>query len=625
MQLSRFQIRNYKCFLDSGPIRLSPGMNVITGQNSAGKTALLQSLGLDFQGVPHRSTASLPNRGEPANKTSQADFTIAASSSEVEEFSGHRSVVFTIPNDPRQGQESLESVMPYFGAYQVPGVLERVWGWLLVQKRFNFALQRAVTQGQPGVVSAPKIPSHNLFVLQPGVNHTLLHRRPEANGTITYMTATGGPTDLGQQLADEFLSRIYRFSAERFNVGDAPTGTATALAPNASNLPEVLGVLQPNSFAWEEYVSLVREVLPQIKWISVDLLDRSTLRVRVWPIERSTKRDDLAMPLAECGTGTGQILAMLYVAYNSVDSRVILIDEPQSFLHPGAARKLIEVLKRFPQHQYIISTHSPSIIRAADAPELIILRSSEGHSSVEIADASATHTARVFLDEVGARLADVFGMDRIIWVEGATEQNSFPLLLKKMDVHQAGTAIVGIRNTGDLQGRDAKKIFEIYRNLSGKASLLPPTVAFVLDSETRSEDEKRELISVSDGKVRFLPRRTFENYLLDTDAISAIVNEIPGFLESGKVEAAEIERWFNDHAQSEKYWIPLATPAFPLAEFSKINAPAFLRDLFGALSDQRIAYRKIEHSVALFDWLLANKWDALSELATFLKETMGVS
>src|SRR6185312_12469791 len=130
-------------------------------------------------------------------------------------------------------------------------------------------------------------------------------------------------------------------------------GTSTTLQPNAANLAEVLHLLQtsnPDSYA--EFITLVREVLPQVHWVSVVPIDNQQLRIDVWSTDKKHKRADLAIPLNESGTGIGQVLSILYVAYHNEESRAILIDEPQSFLHPGAARKLIEVLKRFPRHQY---------------------------------------------------------------------------------------------------------------------------------------------------------------------------------------------------------------------------------------------------------------------------------
>ena len=48
MKITRFQVRNFKSFLDSGEVALKPGFNVITGQNSAGKTSMLGGDGTAF-------------------------------------------------------------------------------------------------------------------------------------------------------------------------------------------------------------------------------------------------------------------------------------------------------------------------------------------------------------------------------------------------------------------------------------------------------------------------------------------------------------------------------------------------------------------------------------------------
>ncbi len=67
MKITEFRVKNFKCFQDTGTVTLAPGMNIVTGQNNAGKTALLQALSLDFAGATHLSMASLPQRGVTPN------------------------------------------------------------------------------------------------------------------------------------------------------------------------------------------------------------------------------------------------------------------------------------------------------------------------------------------------------------------------------------------------------------------------------------------------------------------------------------------------------------------------------------------------------------------------------
>src|SRR5207248_195727 len=100
----------------------------------------------------------------------------------------------------------------------------------------------------------------------------------------------------------------------------------------------------------------------------------------VWNHDPSTQRIDLAVPLNECGTGLGQVLAILYVVLTSDLPQTIIIDEPQTFLHPGAARALVEILKDFSHHQFIIATHSPTIVSVARPANLILVQNEGGEA-----------------------------------------------------------------------------------------------------------------------------------------------------------------------------------------------------------------------------------------------------
>jgi len=630
MKLTAFRIKNFKCFQDTGEIALSEGMNIVCGQNNAGKTALLEALALRFPRVPHRSIASLPNRGELGPAPSEIQFTISLPGTEFDQLTRNRTLHLAIPPDKGSGHPLPLGPRYVAGLrYTDPRNLQQLWNWIIEKPEILFQLTRSVLPANNNTlakVTGTTLPSHNLFTILPGDhNSSYLLKQIQPNGDATFTWepgAAGNFQDIGEAMSNEFIGRIYRFSAERFGLGEAHMGINKTLAPDASNLPEVLNILQSNATAHEEFVSLVNEILPQIKWVNVEPIESNKLRVNVWTIDRRHKRDDLSIALTQSGTGIGQVLSILYVAFASEHSRVLLLDEPQSFLHPGAARKLIEVLKRFPQHQYIISTHSASIIAAADSSEVLILRSDQGRSRIETEDARDKQTMQSFLQEVGARLSDVFGMDRVVWVEGPTEEKAFPLLLERTGKPLSGTSIVSIRNTGDLEGRDKKRIFEIYNNLTGKASILPPAVAFILDSESRDEEKKNEIRKLSAGKAHFLPRRTLENYLLNPGAICAAINKIENFTGTGPVTSDQMSKHLAGALGDEKYWRPFDISPSPNLEDPKLNGALILEDMFATLSGHRFPYRKTEHSVSLFQWLLDHDLDQLGELASFLVQIL---
>src|SRR5579863_10395345 len=81
MWIKSFSIQNLKCFGNTGNHQLDKHVNVVVGQNNAGKTTLLRSLSQDFQCNLHKSSAL--KRGDPVNPISVLDIHFVASGSEV--------------------------------------------------------------------------------------------------------------------------------------------------------------------------------------------------------------------------------------------------------------------------------------------------------------------------------------------------------------------------------------------------------------------------------------------------------------------------------------------------------------------------------------------------------------
>lgn len=405
------------------------------------------------------------------------------------------------------------------------------------------------------------------------------------------------------------------------NIGLSSFGSDAALHADASNLPQVLHVLQStNPARFQRYNGLVKRVFPQVEWISVRPVGSTQVEILVWPVDPKTERADLAVPLSESGTGISQVLAMLYVLVTAETPRTLIIDEPNSFLHPGAVRVLVEILREHPQHQYIISTHSPEMIAASNPSTVHILRRTQGTTQVESVDTQQARDLRTLLLEVGSRLSDVFGAESVLWVEGPTEQLCFPLIVQQLLRRPlAGVSIVGVLHTGDFDAKkETRSVFRIYERLTQQGNaLLPPAIAFIFDRELRPQKEREDLERESKSRVRFLGRRTYENYLLHTGAIAAVLNESPPFTEAATTRE-RVQEWLDAHIHEAKYYGKAKTQDYP----QDIDAPKLLNDLFLELSENRLSYNKVEHSLALTEWLLAHTPEELKELAELLDKVL---
>src|SRR2546427_2925835 len=564
MYIASFKIENYKSFRTTPEIPLTPGFNVIVGQNNVGKTALVEALRLTFPQNQHRSLQTVPVRNTPITGASTVTASLQLSRDEVLHYLT-RQGTFYVPIDA--GRRPAELAQTLGAAIRDTNTLRTVL--------HNGGVATARFIGLPVGPEANRCaqlrvtPGGSIEAVSDGTSGVGENQRFEAR-----------VADLAK------TERVYAFNAERFRIGTSTSGANTTLSPNASNLPEVLENLQGrNPIRFTRFSGHVRTIFPVVRDVSVRPIGGNNVQILIWTTDPKTERDDLAVTLEESGTGIAQVLAILYVVLNADLPHVILIDEPQSFLHPGAVRKLIEILKQHSQHQFVITTHSPTAVTPSDPDVLLLLRLREAETVIERLDVAEAGSLRTFLAEIGARLSDVFGADNILWVEGRTEEECFPKLLRRRGRPLLGTAIVGVLQTGDFEGRRSRTTVEVYERLSRGSGLLPPAIAFIFDREGRSAAEQEDLRRR--GKIHFTPRRMYENYLLNPAAIAAITSDIVDFRTPPLTEGAVLE-WLDQNRWNTRYFEALPLERTFDAWLRQVHGAKLLADLFSQLSEHRL-------------------------------------
>ena len=571
MFIKKLQVFNYKSYLDSGLMEFSPGVNIIVGRNNAGKTSLLEVLKLDFENHPHRSLKTLPNKLSSLQEESKIQITLHIEKEELRNLIKSLSIIGIPraatekyyffadkyeyePNDYHDQYMSAIDESVRYAVRQFKDFLENpdfILTSLFLQpnlKMENKSLIKLLNfesykQAFKKVFYKIKYDDSDQIVIEETTSYS-----DEAGIVQEPFVKYSGKIQesIGYKLFDKFQNRIYRFQAERLNIGicKCESKADINLKSNASNLAEVLFILQgkiPGMFA--QFNKLVSDILPEIKWISVVMRDDTNVEILVWNTD-NLHRNDLSLPLSSCGSGVSQVLAILYILVSSEEHRTLIIDEPQSFLHPGAAKKLIETIKQFPQHQYFIATHSPEIIASANPSTIIKLQYQDCETTASVINPKEIESQNEILAELGVRLSDVFGADSILWVEGQTEEICFPLILEKV----ARTTLMGIKilsvNSTDalLDGKRSDLVFDIYQKLTTGATLFPPAIGFIFDRESKTE--------VSNNNWLF-----------------------------------------------------------------KIHGANILSSLFQKLCENKLEFRKTNHSKKLTEWLLKNKPDFLSDLA----------
>jgi hypothetical protein len=281
---------------------------------------------------------------------------------------------------------------------------------------------------------------------------------------------------------------------------------------------------------------------------------------------------------------------------------------------------LIEILKQHSRHQFIITTHSPEVVSMVNPQTLFLLRKVEAETMIEQLDNAQAQDQKLLLSEVGARLSDVFGADNILWVEGATEEQCFPLIVEKMlQMPLQGTKILGVVQTGDFESKHSRLILQIYDRLSKGSGLIPPAIGFIFDREGRSEQVQEDLIRQSRDKVVFLPRRMYENYLLNPHAIAAVASQIEGFRDP-PVTPEEVQHWLECNHSDRKYYDWNISEAERTEDkwMQNVYGAKILADIFKDFSGGRVEYDKVRYGVALTEWILEHAPDGLAEVANMI-------
>lgn len=608
MYLYSCQITGFMAFRETPEIRFQPGFNIIVGKNGVGKSAMLRVLKFAIESKPHKSVQTLPSPSAPNVAQSSALITYSLDKHEFCQALGIRRNKFWWPRMQGQSADlSLANLVRWINDNHEFLVTYHINGSPKLVDFFGFNVMPPHGDGSI---------AYDIHIVEENGEYRFLH-------SSTQLVPGSQDTVDAVLLQNGIHPRRYAFDAERPRIGTCHIGTSTVLKSDASNLPEVLHALSGNPRQYEDFNRLISSILPNVKWIEPRLISQSIVELFVWHVSIETRRRDLAVALSESGTGIGQVVAMLYVIFTVEIPMTIIIDEPQSFLHPSAIYSLIEVFREYPHNQYIIATHSPTVLSAA-RPCTVIQLSHDGNEAVVTQSSSEeVDASRAALNELGVRLADVFGADRILWVEGPTEEACFTRLLEDLlQYRMADTRILSVINTGDFQQGKAKHIrmvFSIYQKLTTCDAIFPPALGFLFDRENLTPQQMDDFRREAPSPVDFIERKMYECYLLDAEAITAVLNA--EILEGPRIGLESVEAWMAKKKGEGEYLPPETRRQVEVTDddwHKNVDAARLLKDLFSELSEQRLEYIKTRHSLLLTSWLIEYKGESLSRLAEFV-------
>jgi energy-coupling factor transporter ATP-binding protein EcfA2 len=615
MKLETVEIENFKAFWQPVGFALSPHCTFIVGKNNAGKTAALEALSLSRLNTPHRGPSSIRVVGAEPSEASKITVKFLASGSEIDHILDTARVVkLALPQGTPDVRDFFRSV-------------------------------RASSAGNARFTVSQSMGSQPQRVAIPWYHNGL--RRGDPYALASFSRNPGDPFGfdvtsesqhwpggkLDQELSalafSDLQRSVFRFTANRQVSRYAHVGPDTEMKSDASNLVPVLDNLQAEKRRFAEYEAYVKRILPEVGEIRPKSTKDGTKEVLI-AFSESLNRTDLTFSLDDVGSGTAQVLALVHVITMSERPRLILIDEPNAFLHPGAVRELMQLVAHFQQHQYVIATHVPIALDVIDNAQVVVLdRSNEGTAVARVVDRSRTEDQRALLAAVGSSLQDSFGADHVVWVEGPTECEVLRIASELIAPLPRGTVLLPIVHTGDLDQKRRVTMSEVYTRLSTGGGLLPSHVAFVLDAEVRTTVQRNELSRRLQGRVHFLPVRMLENLFLDPHLFSAFLSATRTDWDpsnaSGVQSGAQIAAYWDGLSDAQRYGTDVKRTASEQAWRAAVHGATVLEDTVATFTAQRLEYRKVTHGALLARLALQTNRELLQPAADTLRGALGGS
>lgn len=169
------------------------------------------------------------------------------------------------------------------------------------------------------------------------------------------------------------------------------------------------------------------------------LLGERDLRIEIngsgfWLITRRGE-SSLRCALADLGAGVSEILMVLaYLRLHPDESFLVVIDEPEAHLHPGAVVELAKIIsEHLKNHQLLITTHSTALIDAVTPTwrTFRIRRAAHHGTAIDVLDTTDTRLA--LLADLGVRPSQLFLARATLWVEGPSDVHYWTALLRSVD------------------------------------------------------------------------------------------------------------------------------------------------------------------------------------------------
>lgn len=423
MKINSLNIKNYKSFLDSGDIDVDNNIFALIGQNNAGKSTVLDAIQCFFPDC----RKSIDDKDFHKNTTQDVKIVIQFCDIDDEYIENKlfhelrikaENKIKELRSKERIDEDKINKEQEKFEIQYNEKLQELKEKYHINDQKVSIILIRPKNGNKKYYFEDDTILSEaDLKKILPGLKVIPAIRDPKTEstaGTNSYLK------ELIQMLDDSMETSI------TVNNTTIPYNEINTIICEESNnrcekLSKEITNIYTNIIGSDRFMLQVKSEVNIARGTSyfTTLLDRDT---------------NISNDILNCGTGYQSmiILALLetYVKLSNKDKAYILIiEEPEVYLHPTLQRKMIETLIRISEfNQVLFSTHSPITISKLSRKQIKMVVKDNGMAQIREINIEKV------IDELGIRPDIIFEKNGVIFVEGPDDKKCIEALLNKINL-----------------------------------------------------------------------------------------------------------------------------------------------------------------------------------------------
>ena len=264
-----------------------------------------------------------------------------------------------------------------------------------------------------------------------------------------------------------------------------------------------------NQTGFDDFRRLVEDTWPGMSIRKPELASILERRVVMFVSEKRIDRE-----LYWAGLGFQIWCQLLTHISRCSESDVLVVDEPEVYLHPEVQRQLLGILRDV-RPDIVLATHSAEILSEADPSDILLVDKSL-QSARRLRDIEGVQRA---LDVIGSiqnvTLTELARNRRIVFVEGLHDYKIIRRFAKTLNYTElaAGRGLTALESGGFESWSKVQALAWGFRNTLG-AEL---RIAAIYDRDYRCDKESAGLTSDLEKEIEFAHfhhRKEIENYLL---------------------------------------------------------------------------------------------------------------